>query len=125
MILIDTHVVIWLYSGEIELFSEKAKREIQENELVTSPIIKLELQYLFEIKKISRKPNEILAELHKKTGLRILKCDFAELIEESLKLNWTRDPFDRLIVAQSLLTNIRLLTKDQTILKNHKLSFWE
>lgn len=125
LILIDTHVVIWLYSGKIELLSEKAKQAIQENNLVISPMTRLELQYLFEIKKINKKPTEILSGLNKKIGLRILKCELSELVEESLKLSWTRDPFDRLLVAQSISTGIRLLTKDQVLLKNYKLAFWD
>lgn len=125
LILIDTHVVIWLYSGKIELLSEKAKQAIQENNLVISPMTRLELQYLFEIKKINKKSTEILSDLNKKIGLRILKCELSELVEESLKLSWTRDPFDRLLVAQSISTGIGLLTKDQVLLKNYKLAFWD
>jgi len=47
-IYLDTHVVVWLYSGELSLLSEKACQLIEENELLISPLVLLELQYLFE-----------------------------------------------------------------------------
>ena len=33
---LDTHVILWLYSGKLELLSEKAKQIIDNNELYIS-----------------------------------------------------------------------------------------
>jgi PIN domain nuclease of toxin-antitoxin system len=41
-----------------------------------------------------------------------------------MALNWTRDPFDRLIVAHSLCRGISLLTKDRTIRSRVELAVW-
>jgi PIN domain nuclease of toxin-antitoxin system len=38
---------------------------------------------------------------------------------------WTRDPFDRIIVAQARLRGAPLLTKDRTIQTHHAEAFWD
>ncbi|HXH57083.1 hypothetical protein [Iamia sp.] len=39
-------------------------------------------------------------------------------------LDWTRDPFDRIIAAQTLAAGARLLTKDLTIRDHLGLAVW-
>ena len=50
MIYIDTHIAVWLYAGEVEKFSDHAKDLLNDNDILISPIVRLELQYLHEIK---------------------------------------------------------------------------
>lgn len=125
IIYLDTHVIIWLYTGRITLLTEKARNEIKVNQLLISPVVRLELKYLYEIGKISKPPEIILNELNKEIGLKETNCNFIDVIQEAIKFDWTRDPFDRLIIAQASINNARLLTKDSSILENYKLSFWE
>lgn len=125
IIYLDTHVIIWLYTGGITLLTEKARNEIKVNQLLISPVVRLELKYLYEIGKISKPPEIILNELNKEIGLKETNCSFIDVVQEAIKFDWTRDPFDRLITAQASLNNARLLTKDRSILENYKLSFWE
>ena len=42
---LDTHVVVWLFSGEIDKISNKAVEIIEESELFISPIVALELDF--------------------------------------------------------------------------------
>jgi PIN domain nuclease of toxin-antitoxin system len=46
------------------------------------------------------------------------------VVEEALLHRWTRDPFDRLIVAQAAIESVRLLTKDRTIRRNFAGAIW-
>ncbi|WP_230458629.1 PIN domain-containing protein [Microcystis aeruginosa] len=55
MIYLDTHIVVWLYAGLTAKLSDCAKHLINENELYISPIVRLELQYLYEIGRIIAK----------------------------------------------------------------------
>ena len=48
---LDTHVILWLYDKLETKFSPKIKKLINQNDLAISPIIRLELQYLKEIKR--------------------------------------------------------------------------
>lgn len=124
VIFLDTHTVIWLYAGQIELFSDKALTLLERNDLLISPMVELELNYLNEVNRITVSAKEILIALKNEIGLTVATGDFQAIIEKSLKLNWTRDPFDRLIVAQAALARYRLLTKDQQIHQYFKQAVW-
>jgi PIN domain nuclease of toxin-antitoxin system len=125
IIFLDTHIVVWLYSGKTELFTSKALSEVRKCELYISPIVKLELSYLFEIEKIKVNPDKVLLTLNQEIGLKLSEDSFIEIIDEAMKINWTRDPFDRIITAQAKIRNAKLLTKDQSILSNYNLAFWD
>lgn len=125
MIYLDTHVVVWLYGGIKERLSKKAARLINEEFIAVSPIINMELKYLYEVDKISVLPDKVLSRLYKDIGLTVVTCDLLELIKLALNQSWTRDPFDRLISAQAILDNAKLLTKDQDIINNCNLAVWE
>ena len=46
-IYLDTHVVVWLYAGETSKLSQAAEELINTNDLLISPIVLLEMNYLF------------------------------------------------------------------------------
>ena len=124
IVYLDTHVVCWLYSGQVELLSEKAKNTIEENELFISPMVKLELQYLLEIDRVSVSPNKILNTLQNEISLKLCDLDFQSIINKSIDINWTRDPFDRIITSNASINNVPLITKDNTILSNYLKAIW-
>lgn len=124
MIFLDTHVVIWLYAHLFDKLSALSEKLINNNDLYCSPMVKLELKYLFEIDRITEKPNPIIDGLGKEIGLTIRNIELNQLIDQSLDIIWTRDPFDRLIVAQARLEGAFLLTKDDLILQNFELAKW-
>ena len=125
MIYLDTHVIIWLYFGKSELLTRKAKELINEHDIYISPILQLELQYLLEIDKIKVSAKKIIETLKKDIDLKICSLDFHHVIQESLTCHWTRDPFDRIIVAQAAFNKNILLTKDRKIQKHYKLAQWD
>jgi PIN domain nuclease of toxin-antitoxin system len=85
---------------------------------------KLELQYLYEIDRITESEKVILDSLHDELGLRIQNIDFDQLINQSLRNSWTRDPFDRLIVSHAQMEDAILCTKDHSILNNYEKAAW-
>ncbi|MBN1265250.1 MAG: hypothetical protein JXA25_07140 [Anaerolineales bacterium] len=119
MIYLDTHIVVWLYAGLLDRFTESGKALLNQNDLVLSPIVRLELQYLFEIGRILVSPDTILSDLAGRMGLSVCDKDFNMVVSQTLKINWTRDPFDRLIVAQASVNENLLLTKDPVILEHY------
>lgn len=42
----------------------------------------------------------------------------------ALKESWTRDPFDRLIVANAKAAGAPLITKDERIRKHYRRAIW-
>ena len=124
IVYLDTHVVVWLYIGELSSFPSKIRRLLEEADIKISPIVQLELQYLWEIGRIKVKGERIVHELAQTMGLKICDQDFNQVVLESVKQTWTRDPFDRFIVAQANLAHASLISKDEFILKHYSKAVW-
>jgi PIN domain nuclease of toxin-antitoxin system len=125
MIFLDTHVLVWLYEGLLNKFSQKAKLALEENELLISPMVELELTFLHEIGRLNVSGPDIIRYLDSHIGLSISRLDFYRIVEEANALTWTRDPFDRLIVAQAQALQVPLLSKDSMLNKHCDLVFWK
>ena len=124
MIYLDTHIVAWLYAGLLEKFSQPIKTLLNENEILISPIVRLELQYLYEIDRVKDPTNVIVQDLTDRIGLRVSEVDFNTVVNQALAVNWTRDPFDRVIVAQAGLDDSVLISKDENILNHYAHARW-
>ena len=124
MIYLDTHVVVWLYAGDKNKFTPTGVDLINAHDLLISPVVQLELQYLLEIKRITESADVILKDLSKTIGLKTCNKPFEEVIKQSINQNWTSDPYDKIIVAQASINKTLLLTKDKTILENYKKACW-
>jgi Uncharacterized protein conserved in bacteria len=122
---LDTHVVAWLYAGELRRFSPAALRRLAGEELRISPMVALEMQYLHEMGRISENSGVVLADLARKLGLVQAEGDFSSVAAAAVGLGWTRDPFDRLIVAHAALNGATLLTKDRSIRRNYRHAVWD
>jgi PIN domain nuclease of toxin-antitoxin system len=124
MIYLDTHVVAWLYAGDLKKLNSPTKQLICDEQIFISPMVQLELTYLFEIKKITIPSKKVIQQLNQTIGLNICKKPFEEIIKLAEENTWTRDPFDRIITAQAQLNENILITKDRIIRKNYKLAAW-
>ena len=125
LIYLDTHIVCWLYEGKIEKLSLSAIEAVESALPFVSPMVDLELQYLYEIKRLKKGPQEVLSTLAEDIGLRISETSFAKIVVEARSIAWTRDPFDRLITAEVLITpNAYIVTKDETIRKHCEKVIW-
>ena len=124
MIYLDTHAVVALYSGETKKLSDRGRRLLDEKQILISPMVILELEFLREIKRIEVQALDIVNALVEEIGLRICPLPFPKVISQSLTENWTRDPFDRLIVAHARAGKGPLLTKDGQMQDNYPQAFW-
>ena len=119
MVFLDTHIVVWLFQMSLELLSESQKKVINENDLFISPITALEIEYLFEIGRIKQDAQVIIDFLQSKIRLKIDNDNFHEIIRIALRENWTRDPFDRILVGHVKYRDAFLVTKDSRVVKNY------
>jgi PIN domain nuclease of toxin-antitoxin system len=124
LIYLDTHVVVWLYAGLVEKFSPPVRELINEHEIDISPIVLLELQYLYEIQRVTKDATTIVTDLSPRIGLKVCDKDLNAIVSQALALSWTRDPFDRLIVAHAGLHDNLLISKDQNILDHYPHARW-
>jgi len=121
---LDTHVVVWLYDGEVEKLSKAAADQIRDEELLVSPAVVLELQYLHEIRRVRPVASRIIDQLSKDVGLAVCQLPFAAVVEHALDQRWVRDPFDRLIVAHASANSAALITKDEKIRRHYRRAVW-
>jgi len=124
MIYLDTHVLLWLHAGLLDRFTARGRRLLEQSDLLISPCVKLELQYLFEIGRTTLPAARIVDDLDGQIGLIVCDLPFGIVVNRAMALDWTRDPFDRLISAHALCRGIPLLTKDKTIRRRVKLAVW-
>jgi PIN domain nuclease of toxin-antitoxin system len=121
---LDTHVAAWLYAGTVDEFSAPALREIETADLLISPAVLFELRLLEELGRIRVGPEEILTTLQHDIGLRLCSLAFHEIVRAAYQQGWTRDPFDRLIVAQAQASGANLISKDRKIRSEYSRAIW-
>jgi PIN domain nuclease of toxin-antitoxin system len=108
-----------------ERLSVRARESIDADDRLVSPMVLLELAYLHESGR-ARDPAEImLAALRRDVGVQLAEISFIEVVQASLDLSWTRDPFDRLIAAHALVADAPLVTADRTIRENLPRAVWD
>jgi PIN domain nuclease of toxin-antitoxin system len=90
-----------------------------------SPIVELELTYLYEVGRVTEPPQAPLRALRRTIGLEVADASVHELVQAASGLSWTRDPFDRLIAAHAILADATLVTADRTILANLPQATWD
>ncbi len=107
MILLDTNALIWLEQGH-----RRARPLLGDGRrLYLSPAALLELQFLNELGRIRIDVGSV-ASLEDDERWQLDDPPAAEWFARASDLNWTRDPFDRLIAAHALMRRWRLATGD-------------
>lgn len=117
--------MVWLCQKQLDKLSSKATEAVEESELLISPMVLLELAYLHEIRRIVQPPQILLKQLESQLGLRLCDHPFPAVVETALYEAWTRDPFDRLIVAHARSNGYSpLATSDAGIREHYPPAIW-
>lgn len=124
MIHLDTHVVAWLFAGQVERIPAPARQRLEAEPLGISPMVSLELTYLCEVGRLAEPGEVIVEDLERRIGLKLLETPFGAIIAAARSLSWTRDPFDRLIGAQAVVEGAQLLTADETLRARLSCAVW-
>lgn len=125
MIHLDTHVIVWLFLGEIERFPPLLRRRLGNATPLYSPMARVELAFLHEIGRLRVSAGEVLDTLAGFTGLRAAESSFERVAQIAATLTWTRDPFDRMIAAHALADDLPLATRDETVRAHCPVAIWE
>lgn len=121
---LDTHVAVWLYAGLVERFPHGLRDRLGTAAPLVSPMVRLELQFLHEIGRITVPASEVLADLEGRIDLRVAESALPRVAAIATTLSWTRDPFDRLIAAHALADDLPLVTKDRRLLRHCPVAIW-
>jgi PIN domain nuclease of toxin-antitoxin system len=112
---LDTHAVIGLAEGGTEVFGPAALSLLERAALFVSPAVRLELAFLAEIGRLTTDPDDVLGDLAARLGVSQSDDPLAAVVAMAMGLTWTRDPFDRLLVATAALHRAPFITKDRRI----------
>ncbi len=121
---LDTHTAARLAHGNARM-GRDAARIIQRADLLISPMVLVELEYLHEIGRVSLSGKDILRKLEDELGVRVCDLSFADVARAALDEKWTRDAFDRIIVAQAKVNGLApLISSDGEIAENYPRTVW-
>jgi PIN domain nuclease of toxin-antitoxin system len=122
---LDTQAAIWLAEANTQKLSHKALSYIERAEVRISPMVVLELAYLYEINRTIMTPQQIVYKLG--AELQAVVCDypFPIIAEIAVGETWARDPFDRLIVSHAKANGrAGLVTKDELVARHYSNTIW-
>jgi PIN domain nuclease of toxin-antitoxin system len=119
VILLDTHVLIWLASDPEKLSPNAAatiRRAPLEGGIAISAITLWELAWLAAHRRvqINGTVEAFVEEISSRTSIRPITPEIAVLANQ-LPANYSKDPCDCLIGATALAESIPLVTKDRSI----------
>jgi PIN domain nuclease of toxin-antitoxin system len=123
MILLDTHIVVWLalepsrISASAQAAIDEARKTVRG--LAISDFTLFELSSLFRKKQFSlvTSPEAFLAEVERRFVILPITVNIA-LQAFELPSSYPKDPADRIIGATALIEDIPLLTADREIRKS-------
>jgi PIN domain nuclease of toxin-antitoxin system len=122
---LDTQVAVWLATGKLSRFSSNTRDLLEATDLLLSPIVPLELEYVYELKRIKMPARDIQRKLEHELGVRLCELPFATIAGAALDEKWSRDPFDRMIVANAKANGFAwLITADEEIRKHYPRTVW-
>jgi len=122
---LDTHIVLWLAAGKANRIEPKARRLIDTADLLLPAMAFLELEYLHELGKTKFPARDLLQKIAHEVNLRLCDLPFSTVASAALDEEWTRDPFDRLIVANAKANGFAwLISADETIRKHYPRAVW-
>jgi PIN domain nuclease of toxin-antitoxin system len=122
---LDTNLVIYLHTGATERISARAKQQIEDGALLISAMVMLELEMLCEIGRLKYDAGRIFADLSQQIGLSLCPIPMTAVIHVALGIKWTRDPFDRIILANAIANNkAPLITSDRRIRERYENAIW-
>ncbi len=111
MILLDTNALLWLDQGHRRARALTA----EPRRLYLSPATILELKMLVEVGRLKSGP-DLFERIVLDDRWMIDEPPALGWFEEAADLTWTRDPFDRLIMAHARFRGWKLATADQAML---------
>jgi PIN domain nuclease of toxin-antitoxin system len=122
---LDTNALAWLSEGSLAGLSPKIDRLLEQADLLFSPMVLLELEYLYEIKRSKHSSRDIQHKVEHELGVRLCDLPFPTIASAALDEKWTRDPFDRLIVANAKANGFAwLISADELMRKHYPRTVW-
>jgi PIN domain nuclease of toxin-antitoxin system len=122
---LDTNVLIFLHLANLARLTKRAMEELESADLVISPMVVLELEMLYEKGTIRYSGAQILSDLNQRIAVSVCQLPMSVIVNSALQVKWTREPGDRLIVANAIANNeAPLVTSDRRIQEQYRNAIW-
>jgi PIN domain nuclease of toxin-antitoxin system len=112
-LLLDTHVVLWGLTSDPTLEEDFLDRLRHDPDIFISPITLWEITIKQAAGKLAGPPD--LAERVSRMGFQELPVTHAHAIVAGRLPTHHRDPFDRMLIAQAVIEQLTLATRDSDI----------
>ncbi|MCY2943990.1 MAG: type II toxin-antitoxin system VapC family toxin [Planctomycetota bacterium] len=115
-LLLDTHTLLWLVENNPQLSQTALDLLVDPgNELLLSPATYWELAIKISIRKyqLTDPLADYIAEAVQLYGLTILQMDVKHAEAIVTLPHHHKDPFDRMLIAQSIVENVALVSSDE------------
>lgn len=125
IVYLDTNAAVFLAQRGTVRFHPAARRLIEQASLRISPMVLLEFEYMSEIGRSALRGQDVLRKLEQELGVSVCDLPFADVARAALDEKWTRDPFDRIIVAQAKVKGLApLVSSDEEIAEHYPRTVW-
>ncbi len=122
---LDTNVMVWLANGKLRKLSKNAERVLRQANLLVSPMVLLELEYLFDLGRTKLRSREIQSKVEREMGVQVCDLSFKSIAATAIDEGWTTDPFDRLIVAHAKANGFAsLISADEEFAMHYPKTVW-
>ena len=116
-LLVDTHAFLWFAAGDARL-SKAARRALEKDDgewwLSAASVWELSIKSGLGRLTLPAPAAEYIAD-KVRAGVRVLSVDWTHAAAVERLPPHHRDPFDRLLVAQSILEDLPIVTGDRTL----------
>ena len=115
-LLLDTNILLLFFEERLDELDPARHNALSTADLNVSVLSLWEIAIKFRLGKLSlRPPLAILPDLLTELGLALLDIKAPHVLAEVEPLPPTRDPFDRLLLGQCVVENLRLVTLDRAL----------
>jgi PIN domain nuclease of toxin-antitoxin system len=122
---LDTSIAVWMSQGKISSLSKDAKGILRRADLLISPMVLVELELLYEIRRTKLRSRDIQLKIEHELGVKVCGLDFPSIASAAVGEKWTRDPFDRIIVAHAKANGFApLVSVDAQMAKHYPRTVW-
>ena len=98
---------------------------LEQADLLISPMVLIELEYLYEINRIKLPSRDVQLKIQHEIGVAVCDLPFPTIAQVMVSEKWTRNPFDRMIVAQAKANGLAyLVSADQEMSRNYPRAIW-
>ena len=117
-LLLDTHIFLWFINGDEQLPAEiRGHIRNPENEVFVSVVSFWEILVKYQLGKLPlpQPPHEYLPVQRERHLLSSLPLDEGSVMHLAKLPSIHRDPFDRMLICQTIEHNLTLVTADEVV----------